>query len=76
MSRTVILHDFDCPLGVNGLRAYWEAREAFASMPPEARATEADREATAVAELELEQKQKCNCGAPSPDSARARERVG
>lgn len=56
-------HDPDCPLGENGLRAYWEAREALASTPPEARATQADKEALAMAEFELEQKARCNCGA-------------
>lgn len=55
-------HDPDCPLGENGLRAYWEAREALASTPPEARTTQADEEALAMAEFELEHKQRCNCG--------------
>lgn len=63
--RIIQEHDFDCPLGVNGLRAYWEARDAFSSMPPEARATADDREALAIAEHELESKQKCNCGMPA-----------
>lgn len=61
--RIRIEHDFDCPLGENGFRAYWEAREALASTPPEARATQADREALAMAEAELELKMVCNCGA-------------
>lgn len=55
-------HDDDCPLGENGRRAYWEAREAFASTPPEARSTDADRIALAFAEHELEEKQVCTCG--------------
>jgi hypothetical protein len=60
--RIGIFHDYDCPLGVNGLRAYWEAREALSSTPPEARATAEDRFALAEAERELEEKQICNCG--------------
>lgn len=61
--RVRILHDEGCPLGTNGLRAYQEAREAFASLPPEARATEEDILANGIAELELELLMKCNCGA-------------
>jgi len=61
---TKYFHHPDCPLGENGLRAYWGARDAFASTPPEARATDADREALAIAESELEEKQKCTCGCP------------
>ena len=56
------LHDDDCPLGTNGLRAYQEAREAFASTPPEACRTEEDLIALAFGEWELEQKQVCTCG--------------
>lgn len=55
-------HDANCPLGVNGLRAYWEARDALSSTPPEARATEHDRADLAAAEFELEEKQRCTCG--------------
>jgi hypothetical protein len=61
--RIVIEHDYDCPKGINGLRSYWEAREAFAAMPPEAKTTEADKIALAIAESELESKQRCTCGA-------------
>jgi hypothetical protein len=58
-------HDDDCPKGLNGLRAYSEARDAFASLPPEAHATPQDREANAIAEHELEAKQVCTCGVAS-----------
>jgi len=61
--KIVIEHDDDCPLGREGLRAYWEARDALSSTPPEARATPEDQEALAVAEFELECKQVCECGA-------------
>lgn len=61
---TKYFHHPDCPLGENGLRAYWEARDAFSSTPPEARATEADRITLAFAEQQLEENQKCNCGCP------------
>lgn len=61
--KIIIEHDADCPLGRNGLRAYVEARDAFATMPPEARSTEKDRRALAAAEFELDQKQICTCGA-------------
>ena len=61
--KVIIQHDADCPLGINGLRAYVEARDAFATMPPEARSTEKDRRALAAAEFELDQKQICTCGA-------------
>lgn len=60
--KIIIEHSDDCPLGVNGLRAYSEARDAFASTPPEARATEQDREALSIAEHELEAAQVCKCG--------------
>jgi len=53
--KVIIQHDADCPLGINGLRAYVEARDAFATMPPEARSTEKDRRALAAAEFELDQ---------------------
>jgi hypothetical protein len=59
--KILIEHDHDCPLGVNGLRAYQEAREAFAGTPPEARATDQDRAALAQAEQEFELKQVCRC---------------
>jgi len=59
--QIITIHDPNCPLGENGLRAYWEARDALSSTPPEARATEKDREALAIAEMELESKQRCNC---------------
>src|SRR5947208_12909452 len=61
--KTIIEHDDDCPLGRNGLRAYWEARDALKDLPPEARATGKDREAIAQAEFELECRQACTCGA-------------
>jgi hypothetical protein len=61
--RIVILHDYDCPLGLNGLRAYDEARDALSSMPPEACNSAEDKIALALAEHELESKQRCNCGA-------------
>jgi hypothetical protein len=51
-------------MGENGLRAYAEARDAFSSMLPEARSTEADQRALAIAEQELEAKQVCICGLP------------
>lgn len=60
--RIVKQHDFDCPLGVNGLSAYWEARDALSSLPPEARATEEDLVAIAIAGYELEASQVCTCG--------------
>ena len=60
--RIIVAHDFDCPLGMNGLRAYVEARDALSSMPPETRATEKDRAEIAQAELDLERKQVCICG--------------
>lgn len=63
MAKIIILHDDDCPQGTNGLRAYAEARDAFASTPPEARATDKDRADLAAAEYELEKAQECNCGA-------------
>lgn len=61
--RIKVEHDADCPLGENGLRAYWEAADTLACTPPEARATEQDREALHLAEHELEARQVCNCGA-------------
>jgi hypothetical protein len=61
--KIIVSHDDDCPLGTNGLRAYSEARSAFSSMPPEAIATQEDREGLAMAELALEEKQVCICGA-------------
>jgi thymidylate synthase len=55
-----IKHKPECNL--NQTEAYHAARQALADMPPEARATEADREANAQAELELEEKaQLCTC---------------
>lgn len=60
--KVVMQHDDNCPKGENGLRAYWEARDALSSTPPEARATEEDRFSLLMAEAELEQKQRCNCG--------------
>jgi hypothetical protein len=62
--RVKIEHHEDCPFGTSGLRAYWEARDAFSSTPPEARVTEEDRVALAKAERELEEKQVCRCGVP------------
>lgn len=59
--RIVILHDYACPLGMDGLAAYHEARVALASTPPEAQATERDREALAIAAQELEHAQVCTC---------------
>lgn len=56
------MHHDDCPFGVNGLRAYWEARDALASLPPEALATYEDKIAAATAAYELEEKQVCTCG--------------
>ena len=61
---TKYFHHPDCPLGENGLRAYWEARDAFASFGALPEATEADRIALAIAENELEEKRKCTCGCP------------
>lgn len=55
-------HDDDCPLGENGMRAYQEAREAFASTPSEALSNVEDRIDLAIAEAELESKQVCTCG--------------
>lgn len=63
--QIVYKHHADCPLGENGLRGYWEARSALSNMPPEARATQADRDALYEAEFELERKQVCNCGMES-----------
>jgi hypothetical protein len=63
--KTLVLHDDDCPLGTNGLRAYWEARDALSSLPPEARSTPEDKMAIALADIELEWKQICNCGGPT-----------
>ena len=57
-----MIHHSDCPLGENGLRAYWEARDALSSLPPEARNTEEDKVAIAIAEFQLEQIQVCRCG--------------
>lgn len=59
---TKYFHHPDYPLGENGLRAYWEARDAFSSTPPEARATDEDKIALAIAEQQLEDNQKCRCG--------------
>jgi hypothetical protein len=60
---TEIKHHPDCPKGLNGLRAYWEARDALSSTPPEACSTSEDRIALICAENELERKQVCICGA-------------
>lgn len=61
--QIVILHDPNCPKGENGLRAYWEARDALSSTPPEARATDEDKIALVLAAIQLEQNQVCMCGA-------------
>lgn len=58
--KIVIEHDDDCPLGVNGLRAYDEARAAFSTPVPEL--VPQDRVDLAIAEHELEEKQRCTCG--------------
>jgi predicted RNA-binding Zn-ribbon protein involved in translation (DUF1610 family) len=60
--KTCLFHHPDCPLGENGTRAYFEARDALSNLPPEARATDADREAIAIAEHELEATRVCKCG--------------
>lgn len=57
-----VTHDPDCPLGVNGLRAYGEARDALSSLPPECRRTQQDLEDIACAEFQLEAGQVCRCG--------------
>ena len=59
--RIVLDHDPDCPLGVNGLQAYWEAREALYDIPAEY--TLEDRMAHAAAGQQLEDIQVCRCGA-------------
>lgn len=66
--KWTIEHDEDCPLGVNGLRAFDEAAYALASLPPEALVTRQDKFARAQAWMDLEAKQHCTCGA---DEARA-----
>jgi hypothetical protein len=59
--RYMAIHDADCPLGENGLRAYSEATDALMNLPPEARATTKDRADIAQALFELETKQVCRC---------------
>jgi hypothetical protein len=58
----ILQHDDDCPLGVNGLRAYAEACEALASTPQEARTLPEDKIALAAAWVDLEKHHRCTCG--------------
>jgi hypothetical protein len=60
--KIILEHDDDCPLGTNGLRAYWEARDALLSTVPGASRTAKDREALLQADFELEQTMRCKCG--------------
>lgn len=61
--RVVVLHDYDCPLGENGLRVFDEAADALASTPPEARHSHEDKIALAQAWEQLNMTQSCRCGA-------------
>lgn len=72
--RIVVLHDYSCPLGDNGLRAFDEASDALANTPPEARANVEDKLALAAAWVALMDAQVCNCGA-SEEIARRSARV-
>lgn len=59
--KILVVHDDNCPLGVNGLAAYWEARDALSDIPPEY--TDEDRIAHAAACRQLEDIHVCRCGA-------------
>lgn len=59
---TVRVHHPDCPLGVNGMRAYWEACEALADTPPQFRSTPEDAAAWHQACQELVLSHTCTCG--------------
>ena len=61
LMKILVVHDDNCPLGLNGLEAYWEAREALADIPPEY--TLEDRIALSAVWQQLEDKQVCSCGA-------------
>lgn len=71
--QVIIEHDFHCPLGAGGLRAFSEAAEALANMPPEARQTRDDLIALSQAWANLQAKQECNCGATAEIERRRKE---
>ena len=64
--KIVVQHDANCPLGENGLRAYWEARDALSDIPPEY--TLEDRIAHSAACQQLEDIQVCRCGAAQAEA--------
>lgn len=60
-----ICHDEDCPLGINGTLAYFEARDAMShSHDPDVYGDMSDDERAdlSVAEHELDEKHRCTCG--------------
>lgn len=55
-------HDANCPLGVNGLRAYWEALDQLNWHRPDEMTMQHYRSVVAAEIRELEEKQRCTCG--------------